>query len=119
MALLSKQQIHDADASLPFEDVPVPQWGGEVRIVGLSGKEVTAFQTSRQKTGPDGKPFIDQTNIMADLVSRTMRDANNELVYTVAEIEQLGAKSGMALTNLFNVAQRLSGLIEQKELEKN
>ena len=43
------------------------------------------------------------------------------LLFTAADVEQLGAKSALALDRVFDVAARLSGFRESdiEELEKN
>ncbi|MFE3382837.1 hypothetical protein [Streptomyces anulatus] len=40
---LSAEQILDAD-DLAIEDVPVPEWGGTVRVKGMSGTERDRFE---------------------------------------------------------------------------
>lgn len=110
MALLNKDQITAAD-DRAWEDVPVPEWGGEVRLTGLSGTERNAYQASLVVLGPNGAVqrvnLADQT---ARLLAKSLVDENFERLYTDKEVKDLGAKSGAVLQRLFEVAQRLSGL---------
>ncbi|MFD3352734.1 hypothetical protein [Streptomyces fradiae] len=110
MALLTKDAINAAD-DRQWEDVPVPEWGGEVRIMGMSGTDRNAYQASLVVMGPNGKPsgirLEDQT---AKLVARCLVDGDFKRLYTDKEIRALGAKNGGVLERLADVAKRLSGL---------
>lgn len=112
MALLTRDQITAAD-DLVHEDVPVPEWGkdGEVRIVGMSGTDRNAYQSSLVRIGPNGKPqgvnLDDQT---AKLLSRCIVDEDGKRLFTNKDIGALGAKNGAVLERLAKVAKRLSGL---------
>ncbi|MFE6223332.1 hypothetical protein [Streptomyces sp. NPDC057854] len=110
MALLNRAQIDQADDTA-HEDVPVPEWGGEVRVVGMSGTDRNAYQSSLVRLGPDGKPrgvvLDDQT---AKLLARCLVDEDGQKLYSPKEIAVLGAKNGAVLERLARVARRLSGL---------
>lgn len=110
MALLSKDQINAAD-DRNWEDVPVTEWGGEVRLLGLSGTERNAYQASLVVLGPNGSVqrmnLADQT---AKLLAKAIVDEDFKRLYTDKEVAKLGAKNGAVLQRLFEVAQRLSGL---------
>lgn len=110
MALLSKAQIDAAD-DRTWDDVDVPEWGGSVRLLGLSGTERNAYQASMVVLGPNGAVqrvnLADQT---AKLLAKTIVDENFERLYTDKGVKELGAKNGVVLDRLFRVAQRLSGL---------
>ncbi|MBJ6615564.1 hypothetical protein [Streptomyces sp. I4(2020)] len=110
MALLSKDQITAAD-DRKWEDVPVPEWGGTVRLVGMSGTERNAYQSSLVVLGPDGKPQrMNMADQLAKLVGKCLVDENFERLFTDKEVKALGAKNGAVLERLGQVAQRLSGL---------
>ncbi|MEU3203574.1 hypothetical protein ABZ702_06755 [Streptomyces cyaneofuscatus] len=110
MALLSKDQIAAAD-DRRWEDVPVPEWGGSVRLLGLSGTERNAYQASLVVLGPNGSVqrmnLADQT---AKLLAKSLVDENFDRLFTDKDVKALGAKNGAVLQRLFEVAQRLSGL---------
>lgn len=111
MALLGKSQILAAEDSV-YEDVPVPEWGGEVRIRGLSGIERDRYEKSlvRMKNG-QMEQVIDFAT--ARLVAWAAVDENNSRLFVGEdEVKQLAAKSSVALQRCFNVAARLAGLTE-------
>ncbi len=110
MALLSKEQITAAD-DRKWEDVPVPEWGGTVRLVGMSGTERNAYQSSLVVLGPNGKPQrMNMADQLAKLVGKCLVDENFERLFSDKEIRALGAKNGAVLERLGQIAQRLSGL---------
>lgn len=110
MALLSKEQITAAD-DRSWEDVDVTEWGGSVRLLGLSGTERNAYQASLVVLGSNGTVqrmnLADQT---AKLLAKAIVDENFERLFTDKDVKALGAKNGAVLQRLFEVAQRLSGL---------
>lgn len=110
MALLSKDQITAAD-DRKWEDVDVPEWGGTVRLLGMSGTERNAYQSSLVVLGHDGKPTrMNMTDQLAKLVARCLVGEDFERLFTDKEVRDLGAKNGAVLERLGEIAQRLSGL---------
>lgn len=111
--LLTKEQILSAQ-DLPTEDVSVPEWGGSVRVRGMTGSERDAWELLQLD---EKKP----ADIRATLVAFTLVDEKGALLFTPAEISALGKKSAKALQRVFRVAQKLSRITEAdvKELEKN
>lgn len=111
MALLTRTEIENADDT-PFEIVPVPEWGGEVKIRGLSGTEVDDYEASILKM-KRGKPDVTLKNATARLVAWTLVDESNSRLFpNEAEVAVLGRKSSRALQRCFDVASKLSGLRE-------
>lgn len=113
MALLSKDAIIGAD-DRKWEDVPVPEWGGEVRIMGMSGTERNAYQSSLVVVGSNGS--VQRVNLadqMAKLLSKCLVDESFERLFSDKDIKALGAKNGAVMERLSEVAQRLSGLRKQ------
>ncbi|RMB81277.1 hypothetical protein [Streptomyces shenzhenensis] len=110
MALLSKDQITAAD-DRKWEDVPVPEWGGTVRLLGMSGTERNAYQSSLVVLGHDGKPQrMNMADQLAKLVAKCLVGEDYERLFTDKEVKALGAKNGAVLERLGKIAQRLSGL---------
>lgn len=108
MALLTKDQILAAK-DLDSEDVEVPEWGGTVRVQGLAGEDRDLFETSIvQRNGK--KVETNWKNIRARLVSLSVVDEEGKRIFTEVDVNALGRKSAAALTRVFEVAQRLSGL---------
>lgn len=109
MALLGKTEIVNAD-DVQFEEIPVPEWGGEVRIKGLSGTEVDDYEASILRMRK-GKQDFTLKNATARLVAWCLVDENNSRLFqNEDEVRELGRKSGVALQRCFDVAARLSGL---------
>ena len=94
---------------LPTEDVEVPEWGGVVRVRGLTGAERDAFEQSIvEQRGKNTR--MNLRNIRAKLVALTVVDEEGNRVFSDEDAEALGKKSAAALDRVFAAAQRLSGL---------
>ncbi|MEU3600877.1 hypothetical protein ABZ714_19460 [Streptomyces sp. NPDC006798] len=117
MALLTRAEIDAAD-DRAWEDVPVPEWGGDVRVQGMSGSERNAYQSSLVVMGSGGSVqrlnMADQT---AKLLAKCLVDAEGERLYSDKEVKALGAKNGAVLERLSKVAARLSGLRKEDMAE--
>lgn len=110
MALLSKDQITAAD-DRKWEDVDVPEWGGTVRLVGMSGSERNAYQSSLVMMGPNGKPQrLNMADQLAKLVAKCLVGEDGQRLFSDNEVKALGAKNGAVLDRLGDICQRLSGL---------
>ncbi|MFC8985186.1 hypothetical protein [Streptomyces sp. NPDC057115] len=110
MALLSKEQITTAD-DRQWEDVPVPEWGGTVRLLGMSGTERNAYQSSLVVIGSNGSvQRMNMADQLAKLVGKCLVGEDFERLFTDREIKALGAKNGAVLERLGKICQRLSGL---------
>ncbi|WP_055563601.1 hypothetical protein [Streptomyces atriruber] len=108
--LLSREQILKAD-DLKTEDVPVPEWGGDVRIKTLKGKERDAFEQSMVET-KGGKQRQNLKNFRAKLIAKCVVNENGELMFSPPDIEPLGEKSAAALSRVFDACQKLNGFSE-------
>lgn len=112
--MLSKDLILSAQ-DLPAEVVPVPEWGGEVRIRTMTGTERDAFE---QSLSLDGQRKLD--NLRARLLAKVIVDDNGARLFSDEDAAALGGKSSAALNRCFDVAQRLNGLgAAQEAIEKN
>ena len=108
MGLLGRDDILQAQ-DLLFEDVAVPEWGGEVRVRTLTGAERDRFEESVIKRNGKNVDVI-LKNMRARLVALTLIDRKGESLFSEKDIQALGGKSGAALQRVFEVAQRLNGL---------
>lgn len=118
---LTGQQILDAD-DLACEDVPVPEWGGTVRVRELPGTERDKFESAF--VGKDGASVRAEglEGFRARLAAASMVDADGKVLFrSVAEVKRLGEKSARALQRVCDVATRLSKMSEDdvKELTGN
>lgn len=108
MSLLNAAQIEAAD-DRTHEDVEVPEWGGTVRVVGLSGEDRDAYEASF--VDAKGKPATQRLrNIRAKLLVKCLVDGDGNRLFTDDKAKVLGAKSGAVVDRLFDVARRLSGI---------
>lgn len=108
-----------AAEDLPYEDVEVPEWGGTVRVAGMSGKKATDFSAKLVKVNPDGSiQAFDIDNFMAELLVLTLVDEKFKPLFNQDEVKALGEKSAAVLKRLSDIAMRLSGLTETAVKEK-
>ncbi|MBI0294507.1 hypothetical protein JBE04_08425 [Streptomyces sp. PRKS01-29] len=110
---LSADQILGAD-DLAYEDVPVPEWGGTVRVRELPGTERDKFEA--QFVGKDGASIRAEglEGFRARLAAAAIVDADGKPLFrSAAETKRLGEKSATALQRVVDVAMRLSGLTGQ------
>jgi hypothetical protein len=111
--LLTKQQIVVAD-DIITERVPVPGWGGDVLVRGLTGTGRDAYFKSMARTGRGGQPVADPVNATAKLCALCIIDpATDRPMFSPGEIELLGRKSAASLHRVEEVAMRLSGLSDE------
>lgn len=106
---LTREQIMGAD-DRNTQDVDVPEWGGTVRLRGMSGLERDEYEAGIIAVGPDGKRRVDLKNMRARLVAYSIVDEDGGRMFQAEDIEALGDKSAAALERVFDVARKLSGL---------
>jgi hypothetical protein len=102
VAILAAVDIHT-------ETVSVPEWGGSVTVRGLTGTERDAFEQRCHETS--------YANVRAALLAFSLVDENGKRLFSLEDIQALGAKSAAPLDRLFDVARRLSG-IGQREVKE-
>lgn len=121
--LLSRDDILKAE-DLETEVVPVPEWGGDVRVKGLTGEERDSYEAACMQERPaydaKGKQVRGRTemarnlaNVRAKLVVRSVVNDEGERLFTDHDTGLLGQKSAAALDRVFEVAARLSRLSEE------
>jgi hypothetical protein len=119
MAILGRDAILAAN-DIVTEVVPVPEWGGEVLVRGLTGLERDAFEASvvEQK---GKKTELNLRNVRARFVALSVVDEQGERVFADADVLRLGRKSSRALQRVWEKARELSGLTDEdvEELAKN
>lgn len=116
---LSREEILSVD-DLPREEVVISEWKGSVFVRGLSGAERDDFE-SGSWTGEGKNRKFNYSNLRARLLSLTIVNETGDRLFSDADIEKLGKKSGKVMDKLFGIAQRLSGIGEKDldELLKN
>ena len=111
MALLTLDQILEAE-DRATRVVPMPEWGGDVRITVMSGADRDAFEASLLPE-KNGKPSAKMQNFRARLISKCLVDEEGKCLVPPAKVEQLGKKSASALSRLFDECRELNGMSEK------
>jgi hypothetical protein len=119
MSLLTRKQILEAQ-DIQTKTVEVPEWGGSVKVQGMTGVDRDAFEAEiiKQK----GKDFsVNMQNIRAKLVAVSLVNGDGKRIFNDKDVTALGKKSAAALDRVFSVAQELSGISTEdvEELAKN
>jgi hypothetical protein len=117
MAILTRKQILAAQDRQP-ETVAVPEWGGEVQVRGLSGRErgqyeLWATSSKINKAGKliQGDATLDLVAMVrVRLISLCIVDEAGIRLFGDADIEALADKDSAPIERVFDVAARLSGL---------
>jgi hypothetical protein len=114
--MLNKAQVLAAQ-DLMSEVVPVPEWGGDIKVRMLNGLEREEFQELTR----DAAGKIVLANYSLKLLAMTIVEEDGSRMFTMDELPQLGAKSPAAIDRLFPVAARLNGLLPSSvdDAEKN
>jgi hypothetical protein len=117
--MLNKQAILAA-SDIKSECVNVPEWGGDVMVFGMTGRERDEFEGSIVELKGQNQTLHMQ-NIRAKLCAISIRDAEGKRMFDPSDVKALGDKSASALQRIFEVAQRLSGLTtdDVESLAKN
>lgn len=124
MALVTKAQI-SAAVDRKWEDVPVPEWGGEVRLMSLSAADrgyIEAGTVVANGQNPQLKVEALKT-YREKLVGLSMVDESFERIYSNKEIADgaLAGKDGQIIERLAAKVQELSGMgrFARREVEGN
>jgi len=117
MPFLNRDQILAAD-DLSREVVAVPEWGGEVVVVGCMAAERDRYEMMWANWS---QKDVAVSDIRGWLVCRCLRDEDGKRMFSDKDTRALGAKSAKVVDRLWDVARRLSGLSDEdvEELEKN
>ena len=115
---LSRDDILGAQ-DIVTEEVDVPEWGGIVLVRGMTGTQRDAFEASliQQPTGNRAQRRSKQAetnlvNIRGKLCAWCIVDQAGERAFDDDYAAALGSKSATALSKVFDVAMRLSGMSE-------
>jgi hypothetical protein len=111
MAILSRKQINARPSE--YKDIPVPEWGGDVRIVPMSASDLQLFLETRESN-----TVLAGTQVLA----RVMVDDTGARLYSDEEVPELAALPGTAsvMATLLPEILAFSGVdkARQEELTK-
>lgn len=107
---LGRDAILDADDRV-YEAVDCPEWGGKVRVRGLTGTQRDAYEASLiSGNGADRK--MNLANARAKMIVLAVVDNDGRPIFTADDVRALGRKSALPIERIFDVARRLSGMTE-------
>lgn len=108
MGILTRDEILSID-DVKTETVDVPEWGGEVIVRNVGGRDRDRWEASlTQQRGNQTVQNLD--NMRAKLVVKAVVDEDGNRVFSDQDANALGGKSSAAIVRVFNVAARLSGI---------
>lgn len=117
MALLTAEQIESVD-DRKWEDVHVDEWGGQVRILGLSGEERDAYEAAMVDAKQAGKgATIRLANFRSKLVAKSIVGEDFKRLFPDSKVKVLAAKSGAVIDRLWDKTRELSGM-EKESVEE-
>ena len=101
MALLGKKDILGCN-DIPTDVVEVPEWGGHVKVRGMTAGERDRFDDMIRTQGLSA--------LRATMAANGIIDEDGKRLFTDAEVNKLAEKSAEALDRVVEVVSRLSGL---------
>lgn len=121
---MSDKELSAADI-LNFNDivvtkVDVPEWGGYVFVRGMSGTQRERYLESLRDVKGKGKNQdikIMLVESSAKLAQQTICDKDGNLLFSSAQIKQLGEKSSKALQRVVDASAKLNGFDADAEEE--
>lgn len=105
MALLTKDAILAAQ-DVVREELPCPEWGGEIRVRSLSGRGREAFDAEVYQARKAGR----EVSIMAVLATLSVIDADDALVFDVKDAAALADKGSAPLERIYDFHRKYSGI---------
>ena len=120
MTYLSRDAILQRE-DIVTEDVEVPEWGGTVRVRGMSGVERDKFEAgliqqpvaNGRRRKPQEQQQTNMDNVRAKLCAWCCVDEQGGRLFAESDVQALGGKSAAALARIFDVATRLSGITDE------
>jgi hypothetical protein len=108
--MLSRDDILKAE-DITYDEVDVPEWGGTVRLRGLTGLERDTWEASNRLL--KGSEYVpNPRGAKARLLVRAIVDAEGARLFRDQDAGALGARSAAVLERLFDRAAELSGLTD-------
>lgn len=87
MGFVSKLEILDRRLQLKTEIVPIPEWGGEVILMELTGKQRDGFEASIVQMGSNGARNLNLQNLRARLAAKCIMEPDDfEIIEDVETI---------------------------------
>ena len=96
--------------------VSVPEWDCDVWVRTISGAERDSFEAAcfvERKRGRKRSRELSLVNFRARLTVLCACEEDGKPAFMPGDVDWLGAKSGVALNRVFEVAQRVNGFTEE------
>jgi hypothetical protein len=107
-----------AISDLVYETVYVPEWGRAVRLVSLTGEERNRVAVANRAHARKSRDEDEATvYFQARIILASLVDAEGVHIGDQSKAAALMGKNGSALTRLFTVCMRLSGIGQDEEEE--
>lgn len=111
--MLTADAILAAD-DLIFEVVSVPEWGGDVRVRGLTAEERDHYDREIIKIDKQGNTSLGRLeNLRALLVVRCLVNDQGERLFRDSQAREIGRKSSAVVGRIYAVAAKLSGMRDE------
>ena len=111
--MLSRGEIL-TKVNLKKEKISIPEWGGDVFVSQMTGESRDEWESflieSKTKQSK---------NFRACLVVSTLVDDKGERIFQFSDIQEVGKLSFSSLDKICEVAQRINGIGNQDDIEKN
>lgn len=112
--LLTRRNIQAA-VDLPTEDIHVPEWGGTIRLQGLTGKAVQDYTDGTVEIDPKSGKILAMKlkDAKVKLLALTVVDEDGIPLYDAnkqEDLDELNRKSASVIDILYEHAAELSGL---------
>lgn len=119
---LSRSQIIAAD-DLPFDDVPVPEWGGDVRLRMLDGeqRETVEVRLHKCKAGNATEAMQSWKGLKLLMLSYAIVDDDMTPQFSQKDVAELAKKNGAVIDRLYEhiIKQNAFSKEEAEELAGN
>jgi hypothetical protein len=112
---LGRDAIIDAD-DRNYDVVECPEWGGKVRVRGLTGAQRDAYEESLVTTNGNSRK-VNLANARAKMCVLAIVDKDGRPIFSADDVRALGRKSAAPIERIFDAARKLSGMSEE-DVEK-
>lgn len=116
VGLLSAEQV--LSSSVPFEDVPCPEWGGEVRIQGFTAAQRAEFNDFYYNEKGKLKDEYTPDSFWVHHVIWHAVDESGSRLFSIEQAGELVNKADGPLSRLYAAVRRVDGQ-DLNELAKN
>jgi hypothetical protein len=111
MAILNRESIRNA-TDIRTKPVRCPEWGGDVLVRSMKGRERDDFEQSTLETR-GGNREVNMANFRTKLLIRTVVDESGQLMFDEDDIKWLGEKSAAPISRIADEAMKLSGISKE------